>query len=49
MKASNQAQQKRECLKKLFSTIKQSNVEKAIVIENNLVHTYGYGRHNVGS
>lgn len=33
------------CLKKLFSTVNKEEVEKAIIIENNHVHTYGYQKY----
>jgi len=33
------------CLQKLFATVNKEEVEKAIIIENNHVHTYGYHKY----
>ena len=35
---------KKSGVERLFEISKKDNIEKAIIIENNHVYTYGYGR-----
>lgn len=44
MKFSNEAKDKKSQLKRLFLTTKKAGVQKAMIIENNNVYTYGYGK-----
>ena len=43
---NNRNERKKSGVERLFEISKKDNIEKAIIIENNHVYTYGYQRYD---